>query len=176
MAVVKDVFSPDQSVRLFRILLVFLRHGALFPLESRGPGWRLWLMRRTHPTFAGLRPGQRLAVALQELGPTYIKFGQALSTRPDLVGEEVAADLSDLHDRLPPFPFAEARAIIETELDRPLTELYASFEETPVAAASIAQCISPSPPRARWSPSRFSGPASRPNSPAISSCSAGWPR
>ncbi len=131
--------APINLFRLFRTLLVFLRHGALFPLEQRGPGWRVWLMRRTDPAFASLRPGERLAAALQALGPTYIKFGQALSTRPDLVGEEVAADLSDLHDRLPPFPFDEARTIIESELDRPLTELYGSFDETPVAAASIAQ-------------------------------------
>src|ERR1700744_49283 len=131
--------APINLFRLFRTLLVFLRHGALFPLEPRGPGWRVWLMRRTDPAFAALRPGQRLAAALQRLGPTYIKFGQALSTRPDLVGEEVAADLSELHDRLPPFAFSEVRAIIEGELDRPLEELYASFDETPVAAASIAQ-------------------------------------
>jgi len=131
--------TPLNLFRLFRILLVFLRHGALFPLETRGPAWRIWLLRRTDPAFAALRPGQRLVAALQALGPTYIKFGQALSTRPDLVGEEVAADLSELHDRLPPFAFAEVRAIIEAELDRPLEELYASFDETPVAAASIAQ-------------------------------------
>jgi len=131
--------APLNLFRLFRILLVFLRHGALFPLESRGPAWRIWLKRRTDPAYAALRPGQRLVAALQALGPTYIKFGQALSTRPDLVGEEVAADLSELHDRLPPFAFAEVHAIIESELDRPLEELYASFDETPVSAASIAQ-------------------------------------
>jgi len=131
--------APLNLFRLFRILLVFLRHGALFPLEARSPAWRIWLKRRTDPAYAALRPGQRLVAALQALGPTYIKFGQALSTRPDLVGEEVAADLSELHDRLPPFAFAEVRAIIEGELDRPLEELYSSFDETPVAAASIAQ-------------------------------------
>lgn len=131
--------APLNLFRLFRILLVFLRHGALFPLEARSPAWRIWLLRRTDPAYAALRPGQRLVAALQALGPTYIKFGQALSTRPDLVGEEVAADLSELHDRLPPFAFSEVRAIIEGELDRPLEELYASFDETPVAAASIAQ-------------------------------------
>jgi len=131
--------APLNLFRLIRILRVLLRHGALFPLESRGPSWRLWLLRRTDPQFAALRPGQRLVAGLQALGPTYIKFGQALSTRPDLVGEEVAADLSDLHDRLPPFAFAEVRAIVESELDAPLEELYASFEEAPVAAASIAQ-------------------------------------
>src|SRR5579859_4219445 len=120
--------APLNLFRLFRILLVFLRHGALFPLERRSPAWRIWLLRRTDPAYAALRPGQRLVAALQALGPTYIKFGQALSTRPDLVGEEVAADLSELHDRLPPFPAEQAKAIIEEELDRPLSELYASFD------------------------------------------------
>jgi ubiquinone biosynthesis protein len=131
--------TPRNLFHLFATLRVFLRYGALFPLESRGEGWKRWLRRRTDPLYAPLRPGQRLVAALQALGPTYIKFGQALSTRPDLVGEEVAADLSELHDRLPPFPAEQAKAIIEEELDRPLGELYASFDDQPVAAASIAQ-------------------------------------
>ena len=58
------------------------------------------------------RPGERLAAALVELGPSFIKFGQALSTRADLVGDEVAADLSMLQDRLEPFPFAEVEKIV----------------------------------------------------------------
>src|SRR5271165_86550 len=96
--------TPANLLRLFGITRVFLRHGALFAFESRGPGWRIWLKRWTAPDFRDLRPGQRLAAALQALGPTFIKLGQALSTRPDLVGDEVAADLSDLQDNLPPFP------------------------------------------------------------------------
>jgi ubiquinone biosynthesis protein len=131
--------TPRNLFHLFATLRVFLRYGALFPLESRGEGWRRWLRRRTDPDYAALRPGLRLVAALQALGPTYIKFGQALSTRPDLVGEEVAADLSELHDRLPPFPAEQAKAIIEDELDRPLAEIYSSFDDQPVAAASIAQ-------------------------------------
>jgi len=87
----------------------------------------------------GLRPGQRLAKALETLGPTFIKLGQALSTRPDLLGEEMATDLTDLQDRLAPFPGHEARAIIEHDLGAPIDELFESFEDLPVAAASIAQ-------------------------------------
>ena len=83
--------------------------------------------------------GQRLASALVELGPTFIKLGQTLSTRADLVGEEVAADLSRLQDRLAPFPGQEAMAIVERELGRPLESAYQSFDPVPVAAASIAQ-------------------------------------
>src|SRR5580704_15280907 len=73
------------------------------------------------------------------MGPSFIKLGQGLSTRADLIGEAVAIDLSSLQDRLPPFPAAEARATIETELGQPVEFLYRRFEDTPVAAASIAQ-------------------------------------
>lgn len=86
-----------------------------------------------------LRPGQRLAGALVDLGPSFIKLGQALSTRSDLVGEEIARDLSRLQDRLPPFPCETARKIIERDLEQPVEALFSSFDETPVAAASIAQ-------------------------------------
>lgn len=89
--------------------------------------------------FAQLRPGQRLAQALTGLGPVFIKLGQALSTRADLLGDDVAADLTLLQDRLPPFPFAEAKALIEADLGKPLNQVFQSFEPAPVAAASIAQ-------------------------------------
>ena len=76
--------------------------------------------------------------ALTALGPAYIKFGQVLSTRPDVVGEELAAQLRVLQDKLPPFDTATAKRMIEAELARPLDALFAEFSE-PVAAASIAQ-------------------------------------
>jgi ubiquinone biosynthesis protein len=85
------------------------------------------------------RPGERLVAAFEALGPSFIKFGQALSTRPDLVGEAVAGDLTTLHDKLPPFPGKEARAIVEAELGKPIATLFKDFDDTPVAAASIAQ-------------------------------------
>ncbi|MDP7345382.1 MAG: AarF/UbiB family protein, partial [Alphaproteobacteria bacterium] len=71
--------------------------------------------------------------------PSFIKLGQALSTRSDLLGEEVAADLSELQDNLPPFSGGEARATIARELDADTDSLFQSIEETPLAAASIAQ-------------------------------------
>ncbi|HIJ61916.1 MAG TPA: 2-polyprenylphenol 6-hydroxylase [Rhodospirillaceae bacterium] len=127
--------------RLTSIARVLAREGAMFPLEASDAGRLLVnaLDPLVSPDSRQLRPGQRLAVALQRLGPTFVKFGQALSTRSDLVGEEVAADLSQLQDRLPPFPAADARRIIAEELDRPVEELFSSFEDLPVAAASIAQ-------------------------------------
>jgi ubiquinone biosynthesis protein len=76
--------------------------------------------------------------ALTALGPAYIKFGQILSTRPDVVGVEMALQLKYLQDQLPPFPTAAAKAMIEAELGRPVDELFSAFSE-PVAAASIAQ-------------------------------------
>ena len=88
---------------------------------------------------ASARPGQRLAAAFGELGPSFIKLGQLLSTRADLFGEQVTLDLTSLQDRLPPFPGSEARALIESEFALPLETLFASFDETAAAAASIAQ-------------------------------------
>src|SRR5205085_6141071 len=88
---------------------------------------------------AGRRPGERLAAALTELGPSFIKLGQILSTRADLLGDEITEDLAQLQDRLPPFPAAQARALIEQEFERPLGALFTAFEDTAIAAASIAQ-------------------------------------
>jgi ubiquinone biosynthesis protein len=85
------------------------------------------------------RLGQRLAAAFEELGPSFIKLGQLLSTRADLLGEELTVDLASLQDRLPPFSGNEARALIEAEFGCPLNTLFATFDETAIAAASIAQ-------------------------------------
>ena len=82
--------------------------------------------------------GARIAAALTRLGPSYIKLGQFLAARPDLVGERLASDLSELQDRMAPFSMAEARAAVEEALEMPLDEAFAEFGP-PVAAASIAQ-------------------------------------
>lgn len=85
------------------------------------------------------RPGQRLARALVKCGPSFIKLGQALSCRSDLLGEEIAADLAELQDRLPPFSGKEARARIEQEFGCKIEDLFESFDDQAIAAASIAQ-------------------------------------
>ncbi|MEE8532324.1 MAG: 2-polyprenylphenol 6-hydroxylase, partial [Alphaproteobacteria bacterium] len=126
--------------RVFAIARTLARFDALFPLEVLGLGplagaFARLISRRGVPG----RRGERLAAALQELGPSFIKFGQGLSTRPDLVGEEMAEDLSNLQDRLPPFPGAEARATIEAGLGAPVDALFDDFADESVAAASIAQ-------------------------------------
>ncbi|MEO0034062.1 MAG: hypothetical protein RLZZ501_85 [Pseudomonadota bacterium] len=133
--------------RLASIARVLARYDALFLLEENFPPARLvsWPLKIRPPrlgrrrAIAAQRPGERLALALAELGPSFIKLGQALSTRPDLLGEQMAADLSGLQDRLPPFPAEQARKIIEEELGGPLDQFYSAFDDTPVAAASIAQ-------------------------------------
>jgi ubiquinone biosynthesis protein len=83
--------------------------------------------------------GERLRLALEELGPIFVKFGQAVSTRRDLLPPDIADELAKLQDRVPPFPGAVARASIERSYGEPLGEVFASFEEQPLAAASIAQ-------------------------------------
>jgi ubiquinone biosynthesis protein len=86
----------------------------------------------------GAKSGPRLSRALERMGPAYLKLGQFLATRPDVVGVVLARDLESLQDRLPPFSQAEAETAISTALERPINQVFASFSP-PVAAASIAQ-------------------------------------
>jgi ubiquinone biosynthesis protein len=83
--------------------------------------------------------GERLRLALQDMGPVYVKFGQIVSTRRDLVPADIADELALLQDQVPPFPGAEAVAIIEKALQKPLAELFLDFDPEPLASASIAQ-------------------------------------
>jgi ubiquinone biosynthesis protein len=93
-----------------------------------------WFQRR----IGGSR-GERLRLALEELGPIFVKFGQALSTRRDLLPVDVADELAKLQDRVPPFSGELAIAMIEKTFGKPLADLFGSFETIPLAAASIAQ-------------------------------------
>ena len=96
-------------------------------------GWPFqWLGYKGDPSMP---PATR---ALSALGPAYIKFGQILSTRPDVVGHDLADQLRVLQDKLPPFPMEEARSMIESELEQSLENVFSEFS-LPVAAASIAQ-------------------------------------
>jgi ubiquinone biosynthesis protein len=127
--------------RLARAGLVFAREGVLalidprpLPLPARAA---LRLARVIERPTAAAGAG-RLAAALTALGPTYVKLGQFLATRPDVVGAAIARDLESLQDKMAPFPQAAAEAAVENSLGRPLKELFVSFGN-PVAAASIAQ-------------------------------------
>ncbi len=88
---------------------------------------------------AGVTQAARVRMALTELGTTFIKLGQMLSTRADMLGPELTEELSQLQANVPPDPSAVARATIEAELGQPIEQLFASFEDTPLAAASVAQ-------------------------------------
>jgi ubiquinone biosynthesis protein len=126
--------------RLLTIARILARHDALFALEYFGATpFIVTLARLVSKRNAEGRPGERLARALNEAGPSFIKLGQALSTRSDLLGEELAQDLSELQDSLPPFAGTEARKTIEDELGDTLENLFESFEDEAAAAASIAQ-------------------------------------
>lgn len=137
--------GPHNIVRLVRTLATLERTGAIGVLlaafdapaslraVARVLGWPFkWLGHRGDPA---LPPVTR---ALTALGPAYIKFGQILSTRPDIVGEDLALQLKVLQDKLPPFPTAVARAMVEAELGIAVDAGFADFSD-PVAAASIAQ-------------------------------------
>jgi ubiquinone biosynthesis protein len=134
------MFDTLRNVtRLTKIAYVLARHKALFPLEMLGLSPLLMVIVRLIPGSSKGRDGERLAAALEELGPTFIKLGQALSTRADLMGEAVAGDLARLQDKVPPFPYARVEQIIQQEFDAPLALLFESIEEEAIAAASIAQ-------------------------------------
>lgn len=130
-----------NSSRLFTIAWTLARFDALFGLEALKispiiTGICKCIARRKH---SQLREGERLALAFESLGPTFIKVGQALSTRPDLIGDAIAQDLTRLRDRLPAFATEQALKIVASELDAPIEAMFSSFDTTAVAAASIAQ-------------------------------------
>lgn len=133
-------------LQLFTMAAHFRRFGAIRALSRIDlvPNWAPKLLRFLTfyiPRRRGLpdADGERLAMALAAMGPAYIKLGQTLATRPDLVGRPIAEGLATLQDRLPPFATAKAKQTIEEQLGHTIDELFNWFEETPVAAASIAQ-------------------------------------
>ncbi len=127
--------------RLFRIQRVLVRHGLDDVITAthflRPLRFLFYFAPRRVDRDAPL--GVRIRLALEELGPIFVKFGQAVSTRRDLLPPDIADELAKLQDRVPPFPGAEARAILDASYGRPVTEVFARFDEEPFAAASIAQ-------------------------------------
>jgi ubiquinone biosynthesis protein len=131
------------AVHVWRLLKwgrTLARHGALRGIE-RDPLTPPVVRRMVKIARFGARVPSKPAYAdaFEAIGPAAIKLGQALSTRPDIVGDEAADDLLRLQDALPPAPFAEIRAAIEAGLGKPLEALFASIDEEAVGAASIAQ-------------------------------------
>jgi ubiquinone biosynthesis protein len=137
------VIRPAQIVRLAHINLVLVRHGLdeiilathlfrFFRFLYYLAPWN-WVPRRREPRAVRIRK------TLEDLGPIYVKFGQILSTRRDLLPDDIAEELARLQDRVPPFSGARAKAMIELAQGLPLDKVFLAFDETPLASASIAQ-------------------------------------
>jgi len=134
------ISALPHVIRLTRVAYVFAREGVFGvadPALVPAPGQILLRLARLIER-RGAKSGPRLSRALTRLGPAYLKLGQFLATRPDVVGVALARDLESLQDRLPPFPQDEAERMVETSLERPVAQAFAKFGPA-VAAASIAQ-------------------------------------
>lgn len=141
----RTIPGPAQLLRLLHINRVLVRHGlddiVLATHLFRPIGflrhvlpWN-WVRREE----LALSRGERIRLALEDLGPIFVKFGQMLSTRRDLLPDDIALELAKLQDRVPSFPGTEARSIIEKAYAQPLDAVFAAFSTEPLASASIAQ-------------------------------------
>lgn len=137
------MIPPRLVRRLFHIQRILVHHGLDDLVGSTHRLHPLQYAARLTPGFRDREldssRGVRIRRALEDLGPIFVKFGQALSTRRDLLPEDIAEELVKLQDRVPPFPGVEARRAVETALGRPVEELFLSFDEYPLASASVAQ-------------------------------------
>ena len=130
-----------RLLRLAKILNVCRRHGIDVLILEHEPSGKLAALARL--LGGGKRctapRGERLRLALESLGPIFVKFGQVLSTRRDLLPLDIADELAKLQDRVPSFPFDQVKTQVEAAYGKPVQEVFAEFEETPVASASVAQ-------------------------------------
>ncbi len=137
------MIKPAQIFRLVHINYVLVRHGLdeiilathlfrPFRIFYYIAPWN-WIPRKRGPR------GVRIRKTLEELGPIYVKFGQILSTRQDLLPDDIAEELERLQDHVPAFPGSQARELIETAYGKPIDSVFRNFQEVPLAAASIAQ-------------------------------------
>jgi ubiquinone biosynthesis protein len=128
-----------RSARIFRTVA---RYRLDTLIEPYAPGRLRWLFRASPLRLVAVGEksrGERLKLALQELGPVFIKFGQLLSTRRDLIPLDIADELAELQDAVPPFPGSEARAIVAAALGSEFDTLFERFDDQPMASASVAQ-------------------------------------
>lgn len=137
------MIRPSQAIRLIHINLVLLRHGldeVILATHLLRP-LRFLLYLSPWYWFRGELPPYpvRIRLVLEDLGPIFVKLGQILSTRRDLLPDDLAIELAKLQDRVPPFPGIEARALIEKAWGKPIEAELDDFDETPLASASIAQ-------------------------------------
>ena len=133
----------SRFIRLWNIAKTVRRYGLDENLESY-PGFRI-ARNLFRFVFGPVRVeadtprGVRLREALQELGPIFVKFGQIMSTRPDIFPDDIIRELNLLQDRVPPFDGMQARLIVEKSLSCPIKDVFSSFDDKPVASASVAQ-------------------------------------
>src|SRR3989338_732908 len=145
MAIFDSIRRRYRSfVRFNRILRIFVRYGfedvVSYLIETRRfPLLRKLVPRATRSNARKYTKYEKMRLVCEELGPTFIKFGQILSNRSDLLPAELIVQLEKLQDSLPPQPGAISRQVIETELKKPLEELFASYETEAFASASMAQ-------------------------------------
>ncbi|MCK4391338.1 AarF/ABC1/UbiB kinase family protein, partial [Candidatus Bipolaricaulota bacterium] len=130
--------------RYREIIRMLVKHGFGDLITRANLEWyidrgRKLLPGRGDAKIASLSRWERIRMVLEELGPTFIKFGQIMSNRPDLIPQELIAELAKLQSDVPPFSEEEARNLIEEELGRPVSEIFAEYSPTPIASASIAQ-------------------------------------
>lgn len=135
--------TPRHLNRYRQIAEILVSHGfgvilSQLDLDPRLSLPRQLLRRKSAPTFE-MTPATHVRLALEELGPTFIKFGQILSTRPDLLPPSYVSELSRLQDQVPAAPWEMIKACIEEELETPLDQLFSAFDPEPIAAASLAQ-------------------------------------
>src|SRR5919106_3236592 len=125
--------------RLSEIAQVAARHGFGYVLRRNRLGDLLTGGNGTDGTGAVSDRGRRLREMLDELGPTFVKFGQLLSTRPDVVPPDIVIELRGLQDDVKPFTFEQVRLVLETELQLSVEQAFAQFDPVPIASASIGQ-------------------------------------
>ncbi len=147
------IHTLRQFARMLKISVILSRYQLDEFLEATHLYRPMRLLRAIPPwrqrDLSDKPRGERLRLALNEMGPIYVKFGQIISTRRDLVAPDIADELALLQDQVPPFPGTEAQAIVEEALNRPVSELFGSFDLEPLASASIAQVHAATLPEGR---------------------------
>ena len=137
------MIKPRQGLRLIQINVVLVRHGldeiVLATHLFRPVRYLVYLSPFYWFRRKSISRGERIRRSLEDLGPIFVKFGQVLSTRRDLLPLDIADELAKLQDQVPPFPGAQARARVEEICGQPIAMLFKEFDETPLASASIAQ-------------------------------------
>ncbi len=134
------MIRPLQLIRLLQIQFILLRHGLNRPMIGNISPTLRWLSYLNPWSFRRQKPrAESMRLILEKLGPIFVKFGQLLSTRRDLLPDDIANELAKLQDQVPPFPGHQAQAIVEMAYGQPIHECFQNFDQKPLASASIAQ-------------------------------------